>query len=106
MDSQNNTKELPTIKELVSNPAEETIDKLAEAFFRTTGHGKLVEWEKFKKNFVVQSAFFTTGVWAMLSKLCELSGQVIDKSNLRKDIIKKEMENIKSELDSGEEQVT
>lgn len=92
------SKELITVKALVTCPTAESIDVLAEAFFKTTGHGRLMEWKKFKENFAVQSRFFNAGVFAVLNKLCDMSGAKMDMSEIKKDIIKQEMEDIKKEI--------
>jgi len=80
-----------SINEIVSKPTAENIDKLAEAFFRTTGHGKLMEWKKFNEQFVTQSRFFSAGVFAVLQELCKMAGVTMDTTELKIELMRKIM---------------
>jgi hypothetical protein len=79
----------PSINEIVSIPTANNVDRLAEAFFKTTGHGKLVEWKKFNENFPVQSRFFEAGTFAILQELCKMAGVAMDMSLLKAELIRK-----------------
>ena len=77
------------LHELVTIPTELNIDVLAEAFFLTTGHGKMMKWAQFKHDFVTQSNFFKAGVFAVMKKVCEISGCEMDSSKIKQEITAK-----------------
>lgn len=79
----------PSIGEIVSIPTANNVDKLAEAFFKTTGHGKMLGWKKFEEQFPVQSRFFTAGVFAVLQELCKMAGVEMDMSLLKAELLRK-----------------
>jgi hypothetical protein len=81
----------PSINEIVSKPTVDNVDKLAEAFFKTTGHGKLMEWKKFNEQFAVQARFFQAGVFAVLQELCKMADVKMDMTELKLELLKKIM---------------